>query len=75
MLRAFLKISNDHPSLLDKICELMGSSITFTQTDKDTIKELSALLEPFAIVTEKLESENQVTSSQVLPNIFGCSTK
>ena len=59
-----------HYILLTKVCEVLGSQITFTDTDKTTLQELQLLLKPFQVVTEKLESETNVTSSQVLPNII-----
>ena len=71
MLSSMLKICTDHPELMTKVAEILSSSIKLTQTDKDTTKELHTLLQPFTVVTERLEGENTVTSSQVLPNIFG----
>jgi hypothetical protein len=74
MISAINRVNHEHPTLLTKVCEVIGSSITFTDTDKATLQELQ-LLKPFQVVTEKLESEKNVTSSQVLPNIIGLKHK
>lgn len=71
MITAINRVNQEHPTLLTKVCETIGSSITFTDTDKNILQELQLLLKPFQVVTEKLESETNVTSSQVLPNIIG----
>lgn len=71
MISAINRINQEHPTLLTKVCQVIGSQITFTDTDKTTLNELQRLLKPFTVVTEKLESETNVTSSQVLPNIIG----
>jgi hypothetical protein len=71
MISAINRISTEHPTLLSRICELIGLSCKFTETDNTTLKELQVLLKPFQVVTEKLQSETKVTSSQVLPNIIG----
>lgn len=71
MVSAINRVNQEHPTLLTKVCEVIGSQITFTDTDKTTLQELQLLLKPFHVVTEKLQSETNVTSSQVLPNIIG----
>jgi hypothetical protein len=56
---------------LGRIADAMHSPVKLTATDTDVFNELATLLSPFKQITEKLESECTVTSSQVLPNIIG----
>jgi hypothetical protein len=47
MISAINRISTEHPTLLSRICELLGLSCKFTETDNTTLKELQVLLKPF----------------------------
>jgi hypothetical protein len=71
MISAINRVSDRASDSDDRLCELIGLSCKFTETDNTTLKELQVLLKPFQVVTEKLQSETKVTSSQVLPNIIG----
>jgi hypothetical protein len=61
--------------LLDRVCAITGSTIKFSASEHATLTELKQLLQPFCSVTEKLEAEFEVTSSQILPNIIGLRRK
>lgn len=75
MISAINRLNAEHPTLMARLCAVMGCPLKFTETDKATLNELQVILKPFEVLTEKLESETKITSSQVLPNIIGLKCK
>ena len=75
IISAINRLNAEHATLMARLCEVMGSRLKFTETDKATLNELQVLLKPFQVLTEKLSSETKITSSQVLPNIIGLKRK